>query len=58
MKQQILTLFPWPWLTALALIIFFTFFTSMIFLVFSRFTKKFIEEGQQLPLSDGEKYEQ
>lgn len=57
MKQQILTLFPWPWLSSLALIIFFTFFVVMVFLVFANATKHLIKEGEVLPLQDGVKYE-
>ncbi len=58
MKSEIMRLFPWPWLSTIALMIFFTFFVVMVVLVFAKATRHLIEEGQVLPLNDGEKYGQ
>lgn len=52
MKQLILTQFPWPWLTAMALIIFFSFFVSMCFYINHRSQKKKIHEASLIPLND------
>ena len=44
--------FPWPWLTALALIIFFTFFVGLLILVNHRSQIKKIDEASMIPLKD------
>ncbi len=57
MKQLILTQFPWPWLSTLALMIFFVFFIGLIVRVNQKSRAPIFKESEVLPLSDGEKYE-
>lgn len=54
MKSQILTQFPWPWLTAAALLIFFTFFMGVIVQVYRRSARTKMQLAATLPLEDAE----
>ena len=55
MKQEILSLFPWPWLSTTALIIFFSFFVLLLLRVNMRSTQKVYKKMELLPLTDGER---
>ena len=57
MKQEILTQFPWPWLPALALLIFFGFFIGLLIRVSMKSRRHIFTAAESLPLHDGEKYE-
>ena len=57
MSQQILSLFPWPWLPAAALVIFFSFFMGLIVRVSMKSRQHIFTSAGNLPLHDGEKYE-
>lgn len=57
MKQMILTQFPWPWLPAIALIIFFTFFVSLLILVSLKSRQPILRAASELPLDDAQTYE-
>lgn len=57
MKQEILTRFPWPWLPTLALVIFFTFFVTVLINVLMKSRRPIFDAAENLPLEDGERYE-
>lgn len=57
MKQEVLVQFPWPSLSILGLVIFFCFFTVLVWRVSRSQTKHAYESASTLPLHDGEKYE-
>lgn len=57
MKQEILTLFPWMWLSKLALLIFFFFFVGLIIRVSLKSRKNLYHQLEQMPLNDGVKHE-
>lgn len=52
MKQIALAYFPWPWLTATALLIFFTFFVVICIRVNHRSQKEKIDNASLIPLQD------
>jgi cbb3-type cytochrome oxidase subunit 3 len=56
MKQLILTQFPWPWLTAVALMIFFTFFVALLVRVSRRSALPAFQAAANLPLEDEEEF--
>jgi len=53
MKQYILTQFPWPWLPAIALVIFVTFFVGVVILTGLRSRRHLYEAAALLPLEEG-----
>lgn len=53
MKQIALAQFPWPWLTAIALLIFFTFFVGVCIRVNHRSQRHKNQEASLIPLEDG-----
>lgn len=58
MMSQVLSHFHLPWLTCIALLIFFTFFVSMLFWVFRKNGKPVYQYIENLPLEirhDGRK---
>ncbi len=57
MKQEILTLFPWPWLTVVALLIFFSFFVGLLIRVGMKSQRSVFAAAELLPLQDGERHE-
>lgn len=57
MKQIALAYFPWPWLTALGLLIFFSFFVALVWYVNRRSTQPLYNAASHLPLEEGERYE-
>ena len=57
MKQQILTQFPWPWLPAAALLIFFVFFVLMIVRLLLESQKPVQLRASHLALEEGEIHE-
>lgn len=57
MKQEILVRFPWPWLTAVALIIFFVFFLGLLIRVSLKSRRSVFAAAELLPLHDGDKHE-
>ena len=57
MKQEILIRFPWPWLTVIALLIFFSFFVVLVFRVSMKSRRHIFAAAETLPLQDGERYE-
>jgi cbb3-type cytochrome oxidase subunit 3 len=52
MKQIALAQFPWPWLTAFALLIFFSFFIIVCIRVYQRSQKQNIIDASLIPLHD------
>lgn len=56
MKQEILTLFPWPWLPTTALLIFFIFFVGLIVSVCLKSQQPIFAKAECLPLQDGDKF--
>lgn len=57
MKQEILSQFPWPWLPATAMLIFFAFFVGQIISVSLKSRRHVYSAAQQLPLEDGKQQE-
>ncbi len=59
MKAEILSQFPMPWLTCIALLIFFSVFCAMFVRTFLKSNKDTYKKLQSLPLSDekGAQYE-
>lgn len=55
MKQEILIHFPWPWLSTLALMIFFTFFIGLVARLTMKSRRRVFALAERLPLSDGDK---
>lgn len=53
MKQYILTQFPWPWLPAIALVIFFTFFVGVVIFTGLKSRRHLYESAALLPLEEG-----
>lgn len=53
MKQYILTQFPWPWLPAAALVIFFTFFVGLLIVTSLKSRRLVYESVAKLPLEEG-----
>lgn len=53
--RESLSLFPWPWLPSLALLIFFGFFVALIVRVSLRSQRTKLQQAELLPLDDGEK---
>lgn len=56
MKQEILSRFPWPWLSATALVIFFVFFLGLLVRLWMQSQQPVLLRAQQLPFDEGEKY--
>jgi hypothetical protein len=56
-KQLILTQFPWPWLPAAALLIFFAFFVIMVARISRKSQTPLINEVARMPFDEGEKHE-
>ncbi len=52
MKQIALAHFPYPWLTAVALLIFFSFFVVLCIRVNHRSQKEKIDQASLIPLHD------
>lgn len=57
MKQQALVHFPWPWLSALALLIFFCFFVALIWRITRQSVQPMYSSAANLPLEEGEIHE-
>ncbi len=57
MKQEVLSLFPWPWLSSLALLIFFSLFVTILLRVNLKSRRIQLNLAANLPLDDGEKNE-
>ena len=55
MNQSVLSMFPWPWLPAFALLIFFVFFMLLLVRVFSKSQKSTYSAAELLPLDEGKK---
>lgn len=55
MKQEVLSLFPWPWLPSLALLIFFSLFVTILLRVNLKSRRIQLNLAANLPLDDGEK---
>jgi cytochrome c oxidase cbb3-type subunit IV len=55
MKQEVLTLFPWPWLPTIGLLIFFIFFVGLIVRVSMKSRQSIFVKAEVLPLDDGDK---
>ncbi len=53
MKQYILTQFPWPWLPAAALVIFFLFFVGVVVFTSLKWRRPVYEKAAQIPLDEG-----
>lgn len=54
MKQEILTQFPWPWMPAIALLIFFAFFAGLLVRVSLKSQRPVFERAERLPLEEGD----
>lgn len=54
MKQEILIKFPWLSLSSLALVIFFSFFVALLFIINSRSQKKVHEVAERIPMNEAE----
>lgn len=55
--REAFSMFPWPWATVAALLIFFSFFVALLFRVSSRSQGLIHRQIEQLPLEEGEHYE-
>ena len=57
MKQLILTQFPWPWLSVLGLVLFFSFFIALLIFVSLNSNQPIFRAAEKLPLNEGERHE-
>lgn len=57
MKQQILTQFPWPWLPAIALMIFFALFIGLLAITGLKTRQAVFATASRLPMDDGTLHE-
>lgn len=55
MKQELLARFPWPWLPALALLIFFSFFMGLLIRLSLKSQQSPLTLAERLPFDEGEK---
>ncbi|MES3036952.1 MAG: hypothetical protein V4736_03515 [Bdellovibrionota bacterium] len=57
MKQEVLTQFPWPVLPTAALLLFFIFFLSLLFILSTQGYKELAKANSRIPLDDGDYHE-
>jgi len=53
MKQSILSQFPWPWLPAIALVIFFALFVGLLAITGLKTRQTAFAAASRLPMDDG-----
>lgn len=53
MKSQVLANWDMPWLSSLALILFFTVFAVMLIMIFRKGSKQLYVQASALPLDEG-----
>lgn len=53
MKSQVLANWNMPWLSSIALILFFTVFTVMLIMIFRKGSKQLYVQTSSLPLDEG-----